>query len=89
MRPLGVCQLACFQVPPELTLMHVCMQVRQLLDAAYGRAKGILTSHERDLHTLADTLLEKETLSGKQILDMLPSVPARAAAAVRGPAASL
>ena len=65
------------------------MQVRKLLDAAYGRAKGVLRDHERDLHLLADTLLEKETLSGKQILDMLPSVPARAAAAVRGPAASL
>ena len=59
--------------------MHAVLQVRLLLDAAYTRASNILRGHEQDLHLLADTLLEKETLSGKQILDMLHDVPARAA----------
>ena len=86
------CLMACKLA--HLHLIHACLlQVRQLLDAAYTRAQNILASHEQDLHLLADTLLEKETMSGKQILDMLAevgaSVPARAAAAVRGPATSL
>ena len=63
--------------------------MRQLLDSAYNRAKNILTSHERDLHRLADTLLEKETLSGTQIIEMLGNVPARAVAAVQRPSARL
>ena len=61
--------------------------MRHLLDAAYTRASNILRAHDKDLHLLADTLLEKETLSGKQIIEMLHDVPARAVAAVQGPAA--
>lgn len=35
------------------------------------RAKGILKAHEQELHSLAAALLEKETLSGEQIADMI------------------
>lgn len=41
-------------------------QVKKLLDSARERASNILSSHEADLHLLATTLLDKETLSGTQ-----------------------
>ncbi len=56
-------------------------EVRKLVQGAYGRAKNVLTKHERDLHRLADELLEKETLSGEQIKVMLGIRVMEAAAA--------
>ena len=47
------------------------MQVKDLVQKAYTRAQRILTQHERDLHTLAKELLDKETLSGEQIKKLL------------------
>lgn len=47
------------------------MQVKDLVKSAYLRARRILTQHERDLHTLAKELLDKETLSGEQIKKLL------------------
>ena len=44
------------------------------LQAAYERARNILTSHIHELHALAGALLEKETLSGEQIRAMLAEV---------------
>ena len=41
-------------------------QVKKLLDSARQRASNILSSHEADLHLLASTLLDKETMSGTQ-----------------------
>ncbi len=35
------------------------------------RAKRILQQHESELHSLAQALLEKETLSGEQIHEMV------------------
>ncbi|RZC52967.1 hypothetical protein C5167_021394 [Papaver somniferum] len=46
-------------------------EVRKLLDRAYNNAKTILTTHSNELHTLADALLEKETLTGSQINALL------------------
>ena len=37
-------------------------EIRQILDAAYGRAKGIITAQRRKLAALADALLEHETI---------------------------
>lgn len=54
------------------------MQVKRILNAAYDRARGIVKLHEQELHTLARELLEKETLTGKQIKDLLASYPAAA-----------
>ena len=49
-------------------------EVKRLVGAAYARAKAVLTSHERELHALAAELVEKETLSGAQIRELLVRV---------------
>ena len=41
-------------------------QVKKLVDSARERASNILSSHEAELHLLATTLLDKETMSGTQ-----------------------
>jgi hypothetical protein len=44
------------------------------VQGAYARAKHILTTHEPELHAVAAELLDKETLSGEQIQDLMHSV---------------
>ena len=59
-----------FSGNPEV-LLAMPSQVKELVKNAYTRARRILTQHERDLHTLAKELLDKETLSGEQIKKLL------------------
>lgn len=42
-------------------------QVRRLIDHAFSQAKEILRAHEKELHRLADALLEHETLTSDQV----------------------
>lgn len=46
-------------------------EVKKLVTAAHDRAQALLKKHEKELHTLAKELIEKETLSGHQIKDLL------------------
>ncbi|BDA41445.1 ATP-dependent zinc metalloprotease FTSH 4, mitochondrial [Coccomyxa sp. Obi] len=46
-------------------------EVKELVKNAYSRARTILMQHEKDLHKLAKELLDKETLSGEQIRNLL------------------
>lgn len=46
-------------------------EVKALVSSAYDRAKKLLMTHESDLHALAKELLEKETLSGHDIRELL------------------
>ena len=46
-------------------------EVKRLLTAAHERARHVLKTHERELHALAKELLDKETLSGAQIKEVL------------------
>jgi len=46
-------------------------EVRRLLDESYHRAKEILLSRRKEWEALANGLLEKETLSGEQIREMI------------------
>ncbi|MCL7052226.1 hypothetical protein MKW94_021118 [Papaver nudicaule] len=49
-------------------------EVRRFLDRAYDNAKTILITHSTELHVLASALLERETLTGTQIDDLLAQV---------------
>ena len=51
--------------------VSVQLQVRRLVQTAYERAKTVLKQHDKDLHTLAKALLERETMSGTQIKELL------------------
>ncbi|KAK9065565.1 hypothetical protein SSX86_014968 [Deinandra increscens subsp. villosa] len=53
------------------TRLLIEKEVRELLERAYNNAKNILTTYSNEHHALANALLEHETLSGKQIKEML------------------
>ena len=52
-------------------------ETRLLVDEAYKRAKSLIKQHEKELHSLAESLLKHETLSGDQINILLKLKPKR------------
>ncbi|CAA6672806.1 unnamed protein product [Spirodela intermedia] len=56
------------------TRLLIEKEVREFLERAYGNAKSILTTHNKELHALAGALLEHETLTGNQIKALLVQV---------------
>jgi len=46
-------------------------EVKRVVEKGYNTAKDILTKHIKDLHILAEALIEYETLSGSQITSLL------------------
>ena len=61
----------------EATAQKIDAEVRRILDEAYATAKKILTEKRKDLETLAQGLLEYETLTGDEIRDLLNGKPPR------------
>jgi cell division protease FtsH len=55
----------------DATARVIDEEVRGIVDSAYERARTTLTDNLADLHTLAQGLLEFETLSGDEILGLL------------------
>ncbi|MFG1377612.1 ATP-dependent zinc metalloprotease FtsH [Xanthobacter autotrophicus] len=55
----------------EATAQTIDREVRRLVDEGHQEAKRILTEHQQDLEILARGLLEYETLSGDEIIDLL------------------
>ena len=51
----------------ENTAIRIDEEVQRIVDEAYNTAKGILQEHEDLLHKISETLIEKETLDGKEI----------------------
>jgi cell division protease FtsH len=55
---------------PE-TAYAIDQEVRQIVDDCYGTAKNLLTENIDKLHTMADALMEFETLSSDQLDDIM------------------
>ena len=55
----------------EETAQTIDKEIRRLVDEGYAEAHRILTEKADDLETLAQGLLEFETLSGDEIKDLL------------------
>mmetsp|Transcript_12806 Transcript_12806/g.38653 ORF Transcript_12806/g.38653 Transcript_12806/m.38653 type:complete len:698 (-) Transcript_12806:2204-4297(-) len=53
------------------TRAEVEHEVKALLNAAYERASNVLRNHEHELHALAGELLEKESLTGAEIKELI------------------
>ena len=52
-------------------------EVRRIIDECYGRARQLLTENEEKLHSMAEALMEYETLSSEQIDDIMEGMPPR------------
>ena len=59
----------------EKTSESIDIEIRRIVDEGYNFAKNILTKHLDQLHILAKSLIEQETLSGKQIKNLLLGNP--------------
>ncbi|MBA4789326.1 MAG: ATP-dependent zinc metalloprotease FtsH [Pseudomonadota bacterium] len=59
----------------EATAQLIDKEVRRLVDEGYAEATRILTEKREELETLARGLLEYETLSGDEIVDLLDGTP--------------
>jgi cell division protease FtsH len=55
----------------EHTAIEIDEEVRRIVTEAYQKTKDILTENKVGLDTLATALLEKETLDGKEIWELL------------------
>src|SRR5246500_80349 len=55
----------------EATVQKIDVEIRRLVEAGYREAHKILTDKRADLEALAKGLLEFETLSGDEIIDLL------------------
>jgi len=84
----------------EATAQKIDAEIRRLVEAGHSEARRILTEHHNDLETLAQGLLEYETLTGDEIIGLLagrqpvretddetPPAKASAVPATKGPKA--
>lgn len=55
----------------EYTSQLIDKEVYNFISEGYKYAQEILTKHKQDLHTLAQALIEKETLTGEEIKHLL------------------
>jgi len=55
----------------ESTAQKIDAEVRRLVDEGYEAARKILTEKKKDFETLAQALLEYETLTGEEITDVI------------------
>jgi cell division protease FtsH len=59
----------------EVTAREIDSEIKNIIDAAYSKAKGILSDHITALHAIARALLEFETLTGDEIRGVLRGEP--------------
>src|SRR5207302_5847223 len=53
------------------TAQAIDKEIRRIVEEGYERAKHLLNAHQDQLHSLAQALLEYETLSGDEIKTLL------------------
>ncbi len=58
----------------EATAQKIDAEITHLIKSAYDKAKSVLQSHLDILHALADLLLEKETVLGKELDELILSI---------------
>jgi len=63
------------QQTSEETAKIIDAEVRRLVEAGHDEARRIVTERLDDLHRLAAGLLEYETLTGQEIVDVLNGIP--------------
>ena len=63
------------QAMSDDTQKMVDEEIHRFVDEGYAKAKEILEKHIDELHTLAEGLLEYETLTGQEIVDLLKGKP--------------
>jgi cell division protease FtsH len=59
----------------EVTVQKIDAEIKRLIEEGYASAQKILSEYKNDLETLAEGLLEYETLSGEEITDLLTGKP--------------
>jgi cell division protease FtsH len=59
----------------EATSEIIDAEVKRLTQQGFDEARRILTERIEDLHALAKAMLEYETLSGDEIVDILKGIP--------------
>ncbi|MCB8876347.1 ATP-dependent zinc metalloprotease FtsH [Acidisoma silvae] len=59
----------------EATAREIDTEIKSIIDAAYAKAKSLLSENVAALHAIARALLEFETLSGDEIRGMLRGEP--------------
>ncbi|MEO6487199.1 MAG: ATP-dependent zinc metalloprotease FtsH [Thermoanaerobaculia bacterium] len=64
-------ELAQHQDYSESTAVEIDKEVRRILDKAYATAKEVITAHSSSLDRIARKLLERETLEGWEVNDIL------------------
>ncbi len=55
----------------QITEAEVDKEVREVIRSCYDNAVSILENHTDDLNKLSDFLFEKETITGKEFMDMI------------------
>ncbi|RJT24817.1 ATP-dependent metallopeptidase FtsH/Yme1/Tma family protein [Chakrabartia godavariana] len=53
------------------TAVMIDQEIKRIVEGGYNQAKKLLTKHKKQLHALAEALLEYETLSGDEIKALL------------------
>jgi cell division protease FtsH len=59
----------------ELTAQTVDAEVRRIVTEQHTRARGLIEEQLENLHAIANALLEVETISGKDIQDLMDGKP--------------
>ena len=68
----------------EETIREVDMEIKEILQNAYQQARNILVEQRTGLDKLSEMLLDKEDVSGSEVLKMLGLEPSDAAATASG-----